>query len=59
VIRQPRTEQPRCTCNSCPTCTDPVAQWLNDLPARDGDRLEPWDLNRRRTIWPKRGARHG
>ncbi len=59
MIRQPKT-RPTCPTDcTCTTCADDITQWLNELPARDGDRLAPWDLNRR-SVWPtNKGRRNG
>ncbi len=49
----PTTCPEDCRCDTCLTV------WLNDLPARDGDRLDPWPLNRR-SVWPtNKGRRNG
>jgi hypothetical protein len=57
MIRQPKA-RPTCpVCCTCEPCADDLTVWLGDLPARDGDRLTPWDLNRR-SVWPtNRGAK--
>lgn len=57
MIRAPRTATAPCPAGCiCRTCSDALTRWLNDLPARDGAKREPWGGNQRRVPgWPTEG----
>ncbi len=48
------------TDTTCPPdcrCDQHLTDWVGDLRPRDGDRLAPWEFNRRQP-WPVRKPRH-